>query len=231
MHNDPYEVASEATIAPREYYGQITCEAYFCVLSKGIGREPFDANFHKPEDRRTAINLSIHILPEYKFDKPEILRQLVAESREWAGTVWPSAKKVGVSDLRALNGRWARVRLAPTGRSYTTAAGDTKEATTFQFVQLFDDETACRAAYLANGGANGSNSNNGGTTHPAPVPPPQPVDEREREAAYNFLKALVIQAQRDPQRLEQLLSMFPMVSRFYTIDSPEAQALLAQAVG
>ena len=234
--NDPFEAAGNATLKPRVYFGQLSMLAGFCVLQKGIGRLPFDAQVHKLEDRRTEIKLELTALPEHDLKFP-LLRELIAESREWAGIVLPSIKKLGLSNPRELNDRWCSLKLVPTGRTYVDAAsGETREATTIQLVALYADEAACRQAYQAlNGAQNSTAAPTGGATPAIPPTPPNTPPSTtapsnpERVTAGKFLAAVWKQANGDLNTLAQKIAAMPLLNKYFTLDSPEVIALVTGA--
>lgn len=131
---------------------------------------------------------------------------------------------MGISNLQALNGSWVKVEMIATGRTYVNGNGETKEATTFKFLQVFADEAACRAAKGGNGA---------GTPAPAPQQAPAGGDAR-RATALKFLKPYVENACRqsrgDVDKARELLT--PMIANqkllaeFFTVDSPEVIDLM-----
>lgn len=233
--NDPFEAAANATLTPRVFFGQVRLLAGFCVLQKGIGRVPFDPQLHKLEDRCTEIKIELEALPEMNL-KNMPLREMIAEGSEWAGTVLPTIKKLGITNPRDLDGKWVSCKFVTTGRSYTDKnTGEMKQATTFAFTGIFADETACRLAYQA--------ANPARTTQQAPAqaqapwtPAPAPVSSQaamptngsnpEKDVAWKFAQVFVKQANGDPDALSKLLAANPVVSKYYTINSPEIMNML-----
>ncbi len=236
--NDPFEAAANATLEPRAYYGQMHVLAGFCVLQKGVGRVPFDPTQHRSENRCTEIKLELTGLPEHQLQRP-LLRELIAESREWAGVVLPSLKKLGVSNPREVNGRFVCVKFVPTGRTYVDAnTNETREATTFKFEALYADEAACRLAYQAHYGSPNSANGQGAPAQPTgdpAVPPssaPTPAaNNPERSTALGFLAVLVKQSGGDRAALAQRIAAMPLLAKYFTVDSLETQTLLAALPG
>lgn len=163
VSNDPWDVASEATLQPRSYFGQIQVDTWFCALVKGVGKEPFDPAKHK--QRATAVDISLLPIAEQNISF-ELKRETIAESPEWVRIIWQSLKDLGMTSLRDAHGKWAKMQQVPSGRKYRDKNGEEKEATTFRFLAIYPDEAACRAAYLADAGK---------TEEPAPAPAAVPT--------------------------------------------------------
>jgi hypothetical protein len=224
MVDDPLDVASNATLAPRSYYGQIQIDAWFCVLVKGTGKLPYDPAQHKAEDRRTAIDISLLPLAEQnvRFD---VARSMVAESREWAGIVWPSLKALGISNAREANGKWVQLQQVPSGRKYRNSAGEEKESTTFKFLALYADEAGCRAAYLSDSGqaadqastsapANGNGSNG----------------SHDLQVATPFIQAFAKQNGYDLERTKAACRSQAIITKAIDLDSPAFAQIVAEAM-
>lgn len=215
------------------YWGQVEAQSHYCVLEKGIGRLPFDPQVHSADKRRTAIDLLIHPLPETGAQW-DITRSVIAESHEWAGVILPSLRDLGIQ-ARELNGKWVKVERVPltdkfgNPSTYVDKTGQVKEQTTLKFVAVFSDEAACRADFQKGGSnpapaskpANGGNGNNG-----------------ERETALKFLKVYVQNAckgQTDLAVIRETLALNlaqqPLISKYFTVDSPETTALIAEMIG
>lgn len=234
---DPWDVASTATVAPRSYYGQLRLDMWFCVLQKGVGKVPFDDGQHRVEDRRTSVD--IHLIPIAEQNVAfELKREPIAESREWAGIVLPSLQQAAVDagmisdpkeiDLRKMNGAWVKAEFVGTGRRYRGRDGTERENTTFKFLAMYADQDACRAAYAADTGrplddddafdappATGGGNGNG--------------NAKERETALQFVKVLVQQHKGDRAVVAEQIAAMPMLSKWFTIDSPEVVQLLQEA--
>jgi len=223
-NDDPLDVASNATLAPRSYYGQIQVQAWFCVLAKGVGKVVYDPGQHRAEDRRTAIDLSMIPLAEQNV-KYELARSMIAESREWAGVVWPSLKALGLTSVREANGKWAMMQQVPSGRKYRASNGEEKEATTFKFFAVYADEAACRAAYLADGGKAddppaddaAGNGSNGSHDHDLAV-------------AIPFIKAFAKQQGFDVEKTKALCKAQTIITKAIDVDSPEFAQIVADAM-
>ena len=223
MTNDPYDSASTAQVKPAEYFGQAQVDVWYCVLVKGTGKVPFDAQAHKVEDRRTAVDVLIQPLSDHNLQYV-LERKMIAESKEWAGTVWGSLKALGMKSLRELNEKWVKVAMVPNG-SYTDATGNVKQKTTFKFLALYESEEQCRNAYLA-----GSPAKQNGHTQPDPTAVQQTASNsgKEREVALKFLPAIVNKNAGDLDALAKALASAPLVQKYFTIDSAEVLELLAK---
>jgi len=237
--NDPFEAASNAAPLPKAYYGQVEVDAWFCVLVKGQGRVPFDPQQHGIDQRRTAIDMAIIPVAASNLQYP-LERKMLAESKEWRNIVWPSLKALGFNSLKEVNGAWVKVELVGTGRKYVNSAGEEKEATTFKFLAVYESEEACEAAYMGMGEAEEAEAEAepAAEAAPAPAEAPQgnPQSNPERETALQFARVLVQQALKaHPGDLEaakrhaaQQIATMPVVSKYFTVESPEIQALFAQ---
>ncbi len=225
--DDPFETASNATLTPRSYYGQIQIDAWHCVLVKGQGKVPFDPAQHNVDDRRTAITISLLPLAEQNVQF-ELARDLVAESREWAGIIWPSLKALGLTSAREAQGKWAKMIQVPSGRKYRNAAGEEKEATTFKFLALYKDEAECRAAYLAETGK-GGNGNGQSTSAPAPTAASDNGDQALK-IALPFIQAFAKKEQYDLERTKAACRTQDIITKAINVDSPEFAQIVAEAM-
>jgi hypothetical protein len=220
MPIDPYERAANAQLKPREYWGQIKVDAYLCVLVRGKGKVQYDPAIHPEEQARTAISVAVLPLPEQNITYP-VERELIAESAEWIKIVWPSLRKFNLASPREAKDRWCKCHFVPTGRTYTGKDGVEKEATTLEFLELYADEAACRAAYRAATGQEEDLVIE--DIEQAPIPAP---DTKRKEAALEFVKVLVKQFGGDHGQLATQMAAIPMIAEFFTVDSPEVRELL-----
>lgn len=225
---DPWESAANAVVPPRTYFGQVSLDVWFCVLEKGIGRTPFDPGMHKPEQKRTAITIEVQPLASSNLEFA-VRRELIAESREWAGIVLPSIKALGLNP-KDVNGKFVQCELTETGRKYTNASGEEKTATTIKFLAAFDSEAACEQAAGAATRASEQAQAAAAAAQPAPAAA-APVNggngsNREQETAAKFLPALWRQAAGDVTRFSELIAGNPLTSRYFSINSPEVLALV-----
>ena len=225
--DDPMDAASNATLAPRSYYGQIQIDAYFCVLVKGTGKVPFDPQQHAPDKRCTALDISILPLAEQHVTYT-VQRNTIAESREWAGIIWPSLKALGLTSVRQANGAWAKMQQVPSGRKYTGRDGQEKESTTFKFLALYPDEAACRAAYLAEGGKDNSAAAPV-TDEPLPMDPPA-SNTHDLEVATQFIRAFAKQNGYKLDETRAACASQTIITKALDINSQTFADIVAQAV-
>ncbi len=231
---DPWDAAEQAKELQFSniIWGQCEAKSWWCVLEKGIGKVEFDPQVHSPDQQRTAIDIIIHPLTDMglTFD---LARNMIAESREWASFVLPSIRDLGVSP-KEINGKWVKVQTVPVTDkasnpvTYTDSNGAVKEKTTIKFLAVFPNEEACRADYLANSGkvpqpdtqyAGGNGNSNG---------------NQERDTALKFLKVYVENACRGQSDLQAIRSQLatqlaqqPLISKYFTVDSPEVVQMIA----
>jgi hypothetical protein len=237
---DPWDIADQAKEPQFSnlIWGQCEASSWFCVLEKGVGKVEFDPQVHSLDQRRTAIDIIIHPLPDMNLNF-DLVRGMIAESREWAGIVLPSIRNLGISP-KQLNGSWVKVQTVPlTDKAgnvvtFTDANGIVKEKSTIKFLAIFKDEAECRADYLANSGkasqqdtqypgaSNGNGDNGNGAA-------------KERETARAFLEVYVQNACRGQsdlniirKTLELNIAQQPLISKYFTVDSPETVQLIAK---
>lgn len=213
---DPFESAGNAVEPSRHFFGLNMFDVWFCALVKGQGKVPFDPQVHQPGQKRTAVNISIAPLPGSGANFP-IERNLIAESKEWAGVILPSIKALGLTP-KELNGKYVHVEIVPTGESYTDKAGVVKSKTTPKYLEVYGDETSCLAA---------SNAFFGNYTEQQEEAFPVGNGNAERDVALKFLPALINQAGKDPQRVAELLANNSLVAKYFNINSPEVVQLIA----
>jgi hypothetical protein len=240
---DPWDSANEAKEPQfsNEIWGQVEARSWYCVLEKGIGKIEFDPQIHSQDQQRTAIDITVRSLVEMglTFD---LTRNMIAESREWASFVLPSIRDLGIHP-KELNGKWVKVQTVTlTGKdgqpvTYTDSNGNVKEKTTVKFLKIFSSEDECRNDYLANSGkpvqqdtqyktGNGANGNSNS------------ADNKERQTALAFLKAYVQSAcrgQKDINVIRETLALNiaqqPLISKYFTVDSPETIEQITQYMG
>lgn len=232
-HDDPFDAADDPEVGTPEFWGQAQVDAYYCILEKGRGKVPFDAAQHGLDQRRTAIKFGILPLPEQNVTR-DVYRDYVAEFGAWPKITLPSLKAAGLS-TRTLNGAWVRVALVPEGRTYTSKTGETKESLTFLVMEVYPDEGACRAAYLAHKAAKPADDVpfDAPTTTPAATPTNGSDGngaDKARETAQKFMEAIVKQEAGDPARVAEKLAKMPLVNRYFAIDSPEVISACAAAM-
>lgn len=214
---DPFDAATEAGERQPTYFGKVDCTASFVALIKGQGKMLW-TEAHGPEQRRTEVAIRLDPIDAMNLTRA-VERNVIAESREWTGTVWASLRDLGVRNAREINGKWAKVELVKSGREWINREGQKVEGTTFKFVALYNSKAECEAAWDAeNGGGAAQSQTSNGNGNDA---------DTGRATALQFLPALVMQAGKDKAKLALLLSEMPIISKYFTVDSPEVQALLA----
>jgi hypothetical protein len=156
---------------------------------------------------------------------------MLAEFGEWKDVTLPSLRDIGFLDASQLNGKYARIELVPTGRKYTNSQGEEKEASAVKFVAVYETREQCLAAM------NGDNPTSPTPVAAAPVPS-NGNGNAEKETALKFAKAFVANAMRqaggdlDKARgiLAPMIANQPVISKHYTVDSPEIVALMAESL-
>ena len=213
----------EWTPRPKVFFGQVEVDSYYCALVKGMGKVPFDAGIHKPEQRCTAITIALNPLPDSPITSP-VQRDLIAESKEWGQIVKPSLRALSV-DLRSINGKWAQAEMVPTGRNYTNKSGEEKALTTFKFLAIYSTEAECVAAadrfFVRVSGPQDA---------PDGTPAPQAAttnSSAERATAAKFLPALWAQSGKDVVKFGELIAKLPLVAKHFDLMSPEVLTIIA----
>ena len=238
---DPFDAASNPPEQTYDLFGKVEISAWACALVKGQGKVPFDPNTH--DKRYTAIDIFVQPLAEIDVKYPRSLEiHPIAEFGEWAKIVLPSIKALGIDNVREVNDRWARIARVPTGKTYDkkdasgNPTGEKGNETTFKFVTLFADEDACRAAYVAAGGA--ASNGNGATGHNVPLQ--AGTEDAEKATAFQFLKVIVQQSTKGMTKethkwadavaaVQKGIDVYPdVVGQYYKADSLEVGALITE---
>ena len=242
ISDDPFESANQAKerpAGPRTYFGQMRVDVWYCALVKGQGKVPFDPGQYSQDQRCTAIDLALSAIGNNR--SYEVKRELIAESRDWARIVKPSLVALAI-DLRGLNDRWVQAELVPTGQTYIDKEGIKKDRTTLKFLAVYQDENECRvgmgqyfAAIKAAGeAAHGPQAEFEAATQ-APAPKPAngngtAAPDPERATAAKFLPSLWASAKAGGDgaitRFGEMLAKNPVLSKHFTMDSAEVQALV-----
>lgn len=222
---DPWAVASNPPVIQfdNNFWGQVQLNVWACALVKGVGKEPYDPNKH--DHPVTAIDLAILTLPEMDVKNTRITeRNLIAESKAWREITWESLRKLGITDLRSIQGKFAHVETVDTGETYEKN-GETKHKTEFKFIALFDTEAACQADYLVYKGGKPGNGTNSST-------PPPPMND-EKNTVMQFLQVIVKNACKGQTDLNLVknqigvnIAQYPLVNKHFTVDSPEVAELI-----
>lgn len=225
---DPFEAATQAGNRPDAYFGRMEVAASFVKLEKGVGKTAW-SDADGIDARRTEVHLILNPI-EASGLTFMLERKVIAEFGEWPKTIWPSARALGVNNARELHGKWARVEMVKTGRTYTNKRGETADEETMQFTALFDNLAACEAAYWAErGGKPSAQDGDPGAidmSHNAGSNGAAPASNAERETAQQFLGVLVKQANGDVATLAGLIASMPLVNKYFAVTSPEVVELL-----
>lgn len=235
-NNDPFADASNVQDRPFTVWGQLDVQAEYVVLQKGVGKVPFDPQAHSVDKRVTAMDIVLTPIAESKIANV-VQRDIVAQSDEWKKIVWPSARDLGYTYAGNLNGAWVKAAMVKSGRTWQNAKGETVEATTFHFDKVFQSEQECVADYYADRGAPpaddnpfnqaAGNGNGAGDSH-AQGNGQDNHNLNERNTALMFLAALAAQHKGNPDGLAAAIASTPLLNKYFTANSPEVQALLAQ---
>lgn len=222
MTKDIWDEATEAKLPPLKYWGQLSADASAVALIRGRGKESYDPAKHNPALRRVQVELTLDPLDEMNMTRG-ITRTLITNNTDWINQTWKSAQDLGLQHARELNGKWCRCVLENTGREYTNSHGAKVTATTLVFEKFFADKAACVEDYRA---SQSSSSEKASENAAGEDVHNENGKASPRQTALEFLPLLVKQAGADPKVLAGLLANMDFVNKFFTIDSPEVQALL-----
>lgn len=231
---DPMDSAVSEAERPNYIYGQLEASASFVMFANKKKVNWVDGQ-DDPKDRRTEVNILINPIEETGFTNFFTRSVICSNNNEWATIVWPSLRdECKVANLREADRKWVKVETVKTGRTYTNRSGQTVENTTFKFVALYQTQADCVAAYLADGNSVRTDPTKGtlnGNGHSAmddagAIDMTPNADNEERKAALAFLPPLVNASKKDKTVLASTFASMPMISKFFTVDSPEVVALL-----
>jgi len=223
-YDNPYDEAGDPSQPSNQDYmtfGEISLDAWFCVLQKDIGKVPFDDQINKLEDRRTNVDIFVHPLDEMNL-KRALERHLLTSSNAWAKITWPSLQRLGVQNPKEAKNKFCKVKLSPTGRKYENKNGEKVDETSFEFLALYNTVDECRQAYLAD---------NGNKTESQPV-----QENPERAKALKFAAAIVKNAKtaagNDESALRSIVSeklaSMGATSKYFSVESPEIEELILE---
>ncbi len=224
MIHDPWASAVEDAERGDYLWGQIQIDVGFVILKKGQPKHTWIEG-DDPKDRSTEISFTLNPIGEMGLTKL-IQRSVLSDARgEWGRIVWPSLRDgCGLKELRPLEGKFVKIETVKNGRKWTNKDGDLMEGTTFKFHAIFDSEKTCVDNYLGEGNVSKATVPEG---NPAmTVDMDTPVVNQERETALAFLPALVKQTKGNIDMLKTMLDGMPMISKFFTVDSPEVKQLI-----
>lgn len=227
---NPWDVANNPPEQTFEAFGEVSINSWWSMLTPD-GKQPWDERTIDPKTgnqprKYAAIDLKITPLVESGMQYL-VERQMVAEFGEWKDVTLPSLRDIGVLDASVLGGKYARIELVPNGTYVSKKDGQEKKLTAVKFLAVYDTREACLAAM------NGDNP-----VAPTPVaaaPSNGNGHNPEKDTALKFAKAFVTNAMRqtggdlDKARtiLAPLMANQPVISKHYTVDSPEILEMLA----
>ncbi len=217
---DPWNDAANAEAPSSFFYGEITMETWPCVLERGVGKMPFDEHQHSVDQRRTAIEITVTPLADQRATFT-ITRSTIAQAPEWYRHIWPSLKALGLTNPKEAVGKWCKLEQVTTGRKYRDRQGEEKDERTLKFLELYDTEDACRAAYLAETGQSADGAAGNGNGSDAAV-------EKERQTAQALLRALAKQHNGDLDAIRNAVASVPLITKHYPVDSFEFTEAVAK---
>jgi len=201
------------------YFGKLDVSAQFVVLRKG---QPKSAWYEgqDTDGRTTEVSLRLNPLDITGMTRM-VERQVLSNSGEWSRIVWSSLRDLGVKQLPEIDGQWAHIEMVPSGREWTNREGQLVKGTTFKFIRLFTLQSDCEKAWrdLIGGNEAHTPSANGNGAAAA--------NDAERTAAAQFLPHIVAANKDDLAKLAATLASMSPLNKYFTVESPEVQALLA----
>jgi hypothetical protein len=218
---DPMDDAVQAAESAGQYFGKLEVSAQYVILRKGERKRVWLEG--ESTDGRVS-EITIRLNPHDITGMSRMVeRQILANDGEWSRIVWPSLRDLGFKSLRDINGKWGHVQLVKNGQSYQhKTTGETVEKTTFKFIAVHELESDLIKAYEALHG-----SQSAPTSAPTNGAGFVQNSEAEKNTAAQFLPALVKGASGDLSKLETILASMSPVNKYFTVASPEVQALLA----
>ena len=221
-------ILDEPVVQPAyEIWGQAFVAVWKAALVKGEGKVPFDPTAHK--SMVYAIDLSI--VPITEQNAKHVERSLIQNSKEWE-MIQKSIKDLGAAPSE-IDQKYVRIAFEPTGETYNNANGETKNKTFIKFLKVFKSETECVADYGAT-----TMGDTVTVTEPQEIASGVPAaGAKEFEAAKKLLEASlrgVVKVVSTPEEAKALtlvkIKASPVMSRFFTEDSPELDDMIAAAL-
>jgi len=228
ISNDPLAAAVESAERGSFFYGQIQVQGSFVKLQKGIGKSAWIEGQDDLKDRRTEITFTINPLDQTGFTQL-ITRSMLAESAEFSKIVWPSLRDAcSVANLPDIDGKFVKTESVKSGRTWNDRkTGEPREGTTLKFHSIYDTEAFCVAGYEADGYTSKTTTTEADPAGDIDMTPN--ADNPEREAAKQFLVALVKQANGNKDALGTMLATMPMITKYFSVDGPEVAELMKVA--
>lgn len=224
---------------PFEVWGQVSMDTFEAILTKGIGKKPFDPMTDDPNKKVIAIKLEVTPLPEMGTVF-SVSRDMINQSKDW-GLTLNSFKALGLK-TGDLIGKYVKASTVPTGETFTNKNGETKDKTYIKFLAVFPDLATCAADFKVNGtprNSAASTSQVGGTysTEAAPAPAHNGNGNGNGIDLTKLLKPMAINATRGVSDYDQalakmgtLLSSMPQFAGKFTVQSPEVVNAVIEAL-
>lgn len=218
---DPYEVATQVAENSGVFFGKMETQARFI---SGFGKNPPEwVQGMDPATRKTQIELRVNPIDEMQVTFL-VMKTMTAEFSDWQAITWPSMRDMGCKTPRDLHGKFVQVKLV-NGREYKDkTTGETKQPTVMKILAVYENQAECVKAWEAQSGGNVAHTP---TTTPAPAV--SLPNDAEKAVAASFLPYLVNAAAGDLIKLAQNLASMSPCNKYFTVDSPEVQALLKVA--
>ena len=221
-------ILDEPVVQPAyEIWGQAFVAVWKAALVKGEGKVPFDPTVHKS----MVYSIDLSIVPITEQNAKLVERSLIQNSKEWE-MIQKSIKDLGAAPSE-IDQKYVRIAFEPTGETYNNANGETKNKTFIKFLKVFKNEAECIADYGAT-----TMGDTVTVTEPQEIASGVPAaGAKEFEAAKKLLEASlrgVVKVVSTPEEAKALtlvkIKASPVMSRFFTEDSPELDDMIAAAL-
>lgn len=211
---DPMEAAVKDAENASHVFGQMMVDAQFVVWKKGERIRAW-VEGESTENRTTQLTFRMNPLDLTGMTRM-IEKQAIAIFSDWTRIIWPSLRDLGCKTPKEIEGKWAHAQLVPKQQD--------SPYTTFKFIAIYDNEADCIKAWenqFGSSEAHTPSSNGNGAAQAVSQP-----NDAERTAALSFLPAIVNANKSDLTKLAAALAGMSPLNKYFTIDSPEVQALL-----
>lgn len=231
---DPFDNVENPPEFAFELVGEISMDVYlFQFVNKQ--KVAFDESNKNKSGRTlrayTAIDMEIFPLDA---DRYPWKRPFIAEFDEWKMFTLPSLKALG-ANVRELNGKWAKVKLVKTGRKYFNRENEEREATTFEFLAIYDNLADAEQAQAELDAERDDNGTVPST--PETIKAVAPDHSTQYDTALQFMEAFAKQAVektggdlvKAKEYLAKEFASQPLLSDYFTVESPEVLEAITKA--
>jgi len=234
--HDAYDDAM--TDEPSRFFGRVTVEAYeACFYQDSSGKwkqEPYNPELHGTEEELAKVDgkfLTTQV--DITITPLDPTRKLISRSMGAKNRKKPEFQRVVRPSIEALADRIASVKGLQVGqfnplREFTglwvggefVPRPDDPQWTTLRFTDVYQDQAECAEA--------AAKYYNREVEAEAPAETEDNGRDAEKAALLPFIPPLWEQGQHDPSKMAELLAANPLLSMYFTMDSPEVQQIVNQ---